>query len=177
MKFSVNLSESNNMAIIGNLYKIEKQLTDINLNVVFDYFKQALNKNSSIHKRIFGLPLDSFEKVTLENGILAFEQVAVTKDRKECFIESHKKYIDFQLILDGVEAMEYIDIDKLKIDTSYDTSKDLVTYHMVENTSKFVMEKGDLAIYFPDDGHVGLSKYKDKCIIHKVVVKLPVELY
>ena len=165
------------MAMIGNIYKLEKQLSNKNLDIVFDYFKQALEEGSEVYKRVFSLSSGSFEKVLLANDIFVYEQVDYTKKRDECFIESHKKYIDFQLILDGVEAMEYIDIDKLKIDTPYDTSKDLVTYHMVDDTSKFIMRKGDLAIYFPDDGHVGLSKYKDECIIHKVVVKLPVEHY
>ena len=49
----------------------------------------------------------------ITDNIFALEQVFYTKDRKECFIESHKKYIDFQLILSGNEQMEYIDIDKL----------------------------------------------------------------
>lgn len=40
--------------------------------------------------------------------------------------------------------MEYIDIDKLKIYTPYD----LITDHMANNTSGFVMEKSDLALYF-----------------------------
>ncbi len=164
------------MAIIGNLYKLERQLIDTNLSVVFDYFKEALDINSNVHKRIFGLPIGSFEKVTLKNGIFAFEQVALTQDIEKCFVESHKKYVDFQLLIDGVEEMGYVDIDKLNIDNPYCEKKDLVTYHMQTNVSKFVLEKADLAIFLPEDGHIGLSMHKNECLIRKVVIKVPTDI-
>lgn len=174
--FSLKFTKRYSMAIVGNLYKLEKQLTDTNLDVVFNYFKQALDINSSVHKRIFELPTGSFEKETLKNGIFAFEQVALTQNIEKCFIESHKKYVDFQLLLDGVEEMGYIDIDKLHIDTPYCETKDLVTYHMQTNISKFVLEKADLAIFFPEDGHIGLAMHEKKSLIHKVVIKVPTKL-
>lgn len=165
------------MAIIGNLYKLEKFLIEKNLHVVFEYFKQAVDKNSEIHKRIFNLPVGSFEKVQLTDDVFVLEQVFYTKDREECFIEAHRKYIDFQLVLFGREQMEYIDIDKLEIDKDYDKQKDILTYKLVDNTSKFLLQNNDLAIFFPDDAHIGLPKYKTSEIVYKTVIKLPVEMY
>jgi YhcH/YjgK/YiaL family protein len=165
------------MAIIGNIYKLEKFLKDKGLDIVFDYFKQSIDKNSEIHKRIFDLPVGSFEKVNITDDIFALEQVFYTKDREECFIESHKKYIDFQLILSGNEQMEYIDIDKLEVENSYDEQKDLITYKLVDNTSKFLLQNNDLAIFFPDDAHIGLPKYKESELVYKTVIKFPVKLY
>lgn len=165
------------MAMIGNINKLETFLNDKNLEAVFNYFKQAINSNSDIHKRIFNLPVGSFKKVMITDNIFALEQVFYTKDRKECFIESHRKYIDFQLILSGNEQMEYIDIDKLEIKNNYDEEKDLITYKFVNNTSKFLLQKNDLAIFFPDDAHIGLPKYEESELVYKTVIKLPVELY
>lgn len=165
------------MAIIGNIYKLENFLKDKNLDIVFDYFKQAIDNNSDIHKRIYDLPVGSFEKVNITDDIFALEQVFYTKDREECFIESHQKYIDFQLILSGNEQMEYVDIDKLQIDNEYDEEKDLITYELVDNTSKFLLQKNDLAIFFPDDGHIGLPKFIDKELVYKTVIKLPISLW
>jgi biofilm protein TabA len=161
------------MAIIGNLNKLKKQLLNKNLDAVFDYFIEALDKQSGIHKRILNLPVGSFDKVNITNEIFALEQVFYTQDRVDCFIESHRKYIDFQLILQGVEQMEYIDIGKLKIDRKYDEKKDLITYKFVSNTSRFLMEEGDLAIFFTDDGHMGLPQYKNPELVYKTVVKVP----
>ena len=165
------------MAIIGNIFKLEAFLKDRNINIVFDYFKQALEKNSAIHKRIFNLPVRAFEKVNITDNIIALEQVFFTKNRKECIIESHKKYIDFQLVLYGAEEMEYIDIDKLEINTPYNKSTDLITYKMVSNTSKFVMQEADLAIFFPDDAHIGQPKHKKTELVYKTVIKLPIALW
>ena len=165
------------MAIIGNLYKLEEFLNRENLHIVFNYFKEAINKNSDTHKRIFSLPVGSFEKVKITKDIFALEQVFYTKERESCFIESHKKYIDFQLILSGNEQMEYIDINKLEIENSYDEKKDLITYKLVDNTSKFLLQENDLAIFFPDDAHIGLSKYKGPELVYKTVIKLPLDLY
>lgn len=162
------------MAIIGNLYKLEEFLNKRNLDIVFNYFKEAVNKNSDIHKRIFNLPVGSFEKVNITEDIFALEQVFYTKDRESCFIESHKKFIDFQLILSGNEQMEYIDIDKLEIENHYDEKKDLITYKLVDNTSKFLLQENDLAIFFPDDAHIGLPKFKNRELVYKTVIKLPI---
>ncbi|MBU1216497.1 YhcH/YjgK/YiaL family protein [bacterium] len=165
------------MAIIGNVYKIEKFLKDKNVKVVFDYFKEALEKNSKVSQRIFSLPLGSFQRYDINEEIFAIEQVFYTKNREECFIESHKKYIDFQLILSGNELMEHIDIDKLEVDMAYDEKKDLITYKLVDNTSRILLQAQDLAVYFPDDAHIGLPKYKESELVHKTVIKFSIELW
>lgn len=165
------------MAIIGNLHKIEKLLDDKELDLVFKYFKQAIQKGSEVHSRILNRPVGAFEKIKITDDIFALEQVFYTKDREKCFIESHRKYIDFQLIISGSEQMEYIDVDKLEIDSSYSEAKDLVTYKMVNNTSKFLLQDNDLAIFFPDDAHIGLPKAKQVELVYKTVIKLPTGLY
>lgn len=165
------------MAIIGNIYKLEKFLQEKNLEVVFAYFKEALDAQSEVHKRIFSLNAGAFEKVEIRDDIFALEQVFYTKHREECFIESHRKYIDFQLILSGNEQMEYVDIDKLEIENSYDESKDLIIYKLTDETSKFLLQSGDLAIFFPDDAHIGLPMFQESKLVHKTVIKLPIELW
>ena len=162
------------MAIIGKLNKIKNFLNKKDLDIIFDYFTEATNKNSNIYKRIFNLPVGSFEKVTISENIFALEQVFYTKDRENCFIESHRNYIDFQLIIQGNEQMEYIDIDKVEIENEYDEKKDLITYKLVDNTSKFLLQDNDLAIFFPDDAHIGLPKFKTSELVYKTVIKLPI---
>lgn len=165
------------MAIIGNIFKLEKQLKERNIDFVFDYFKQALDPNSDVHKRIFKLPLGAFERVDLENGAFALEQSYYTKHREDCFIESHKKFIDFQLILSGTEQMEYIDVDKLTAKKEYDQKKDLIIYNTTLNTSKFVLQKQDLAIFFPEDAHMGPPMFNEPELVFKTVIKYPIEQY
>jgi len=66
------------MAIVGNLYKLETQFSNKGLSPVFEYLKAALDVESSVHQRVFSLPLGSFEKTVLGNGIFAYAQVAMT---------------------------------------------------------------------------------------------------
>ena len=164
------------MAIVGNLYKLEKHFSQPTLGLVFTYLKKALDESSDVSKHLHALPLGTFEKHTLEDGVFAFLQVAHTQNIETCFIESHKKYVDFQLLVAGSEEMGYIDVDKLEVDVPYDEAKDLITYAMQENFSKFVLEAQDMAVFFPEDGHIGLAQYKTKSLIRKVVVKVPVKL-
>lgn len=165
------------MAIIGDLYKLQRFLEDKNLNVVFEYFKEALNKKSDTSKRIHSLAIGSFKRQNINDEVFAIEQVFCTKDREECFFESHQKYIDFQLVLSGNEMMEYIDKDKLEIDKAYDAEKDLIVYKLQEKSSRILLQAQDLAIYFPDDAHMGLAKYKESELVFKTVIKLPLDLW
>jgi len=163
------------MAIIGKIEHLQQRLNYPHLQHVFTYLSKALNTKSDIHKKLFNLPIDSFEKIPLEKETFAFLQVAITKHIKYCFIESHQKYVDFQLIVEGIEEMHYIDTSKLTVDAPYDKSKDLSTYKPHSHTSKFLLESGDLAVFFPEDGHIGLSMYKEPSLIRKVVIKVPLE--
>ncbi|MGL1887870.1 MAG: YhcH/YjgK/YiaL family protein [Reichenbachiella sp.] len=166
------------MAIIGDLYKIDHLLIDKKLNVVFDYLKDAAKKGSIVNKRIFSLPVGSFEKVFLSEDIFALEQVYYTKERNDCFVESHLKHIDFQLHLEGIEQMETIDVDKLVVKSAYDEQNDLITYETVDEMSKIIMGQNSLVIYFPEDAHMGLPQYSNtKSLVYKTVVKLPVGKY
>ena len=47
--------------------------------------------------------------------------------------------------------------------------KDLITYKLVDNTSKFLLQENDLAIFFPDDAHIGLPQFKTSELVHKTV--------
>lgn len=165
------------MAIIGNLNKLEVFFSDFQLLDLFNYLKESLNDNTSINKRLVNLEVGSFKKDITIQECIVFHQSAITKKRYECFIESHKKFVDFQLIVNGSEQMEYVDIDKLKKKEMYNPDKDLIIYDDYEHTSKFLLQKSDIAIFFPDDAHIGQSMYIKESLINKVVVKVPVEIF
>jgi biofilm protein TabA len=165
------------MALIGNINQIEKFMHFPNADKIMAYLKEALDKNSSVWNRIKSLPVGSFEKLYLTDEIFAIEQVFYTKDREECFFETHKNYIDFQLILEGIEQMEHCYSAKLQVRTEYNSEKDLIIYHTTDMSSKFVMERGDLAIYDIEDAHMGLGKFNEPCLVYKTVVKLPVRMF
>lgn len=162
------------MAIIGKVHNIRKFFVENGLLTAYDYFMQSLDVNSAVSKRIYNMPIGAFERQPLFSDIVALEQVFYTKDRDDCYIEAHKSFIDFQLVLSGIEQMEYIDVDKLVVKVPYDDVKDVAIYEDSEKTSKLVLECGDIAIFFPCDAHVGKPKFDRSDLVYKTVLKIPV---
>ncbi|HEG4988772.1 TPA: YhcH/YjgK/YiaL family protein, partial [Campylobacter jejuni] len=102
------------------------------------------------------------------------EQNYITKPRNECFWESHKKYIDIQLHLKGIEQMEFIDVSHLEISEEYNQEKDLIIYNDNRCSNKIIMQKNDIAIFFPEDAHLGMAMYSENpSNILKTVIKYP----
>lgn len=166
------------MAIIGRLPDISKHFKDMEqFQKAFEYFEKALDTNHEIHQRIQDLPMDAFEKVDLGNGIFALEQKFISKERSDCFLESHIKYIDIQLIVTGEELMECCDIHKCKVLTKYDKDKDLITYEDFNEMNKIRLQPGDFAIYFPQDIHLGCQRVGSPIECTKTVIKMPIEFF
>lgn len=94
------------------------------------------------------------------------------KDKKEAAIETHKKYIDIQLPLLGVEKIGWKAGSELQEESvPYNEEKDIAFY--VDRPTAFTkIYPGQFAIYFPEDGHApGIGEGA----IRKVVVKVRVE--
>lgn len=91
------------------------------------------------------------------------------KDPQDAVLETHKKFIDIQAPLVGVESIGWKAGDELMIISEpYDEKKDIMFYHDFPTTySK--LYPGQFAIYFPEDGHApGIGEGT----IRKVVVKV-----
>lgn len=159
------------MAIITNIDHLSRYC---NHSAVLQYV-QSIGSHSADRTRILELALGSFEKFYFSKNLFALEHVLVTKTRSDCFWESHRQYIDIQVILEGVEEIEHIDISKLVTKIPYDPEKDLIVYEDGFGCNKLVLKKGDVAVFFPEDAHMALSQFDNKpSTIYKSVIKLPV---
>lgn len=103
------------------------------LNVVKEYISQALNPTSEIYKRISALQIPQMQNrievsYPLESGIRAIEQSYYLKSAKNAFFETHKAYLDFQLVISGYEYMCIGDKDSFDVKIPYDESRDLIVY-------------------------------------------------
>ncbi|WP_104748057.1 YhcH/YjgK/YiaL family protein [Helicobacter cetorum] len=164
---------------LGHLFKKTQEL-----EVLHGYLKDALNAEHAIYQRILKLPLDTEHKFDLGFGMFAIEQSYYLEHARESakgFFESHQKYVDFQLIVKGVEGAKVLDVNKAIIKTSYDGKKDLIVYESVCETSFLCLKEGVLAIFFENDAHAlkfyeeSFKRYTTETIF-KVVVKVPKEL-
>lgn len=111
-------------------------------------------------------------KIVLEGGQLTLTIASLSgKAKTDAAIETHKKYIDIQLPLLGVEKIGWKAGSELQEESvPYDEEKDIAFY--IDRPTAFTkIYPGQFAIYFPEDGHApGIGQGN----IRKIVIKVPV---
>jgi len=88
--------------------------------------------------------------------------------------ESHRRKIDFQLVVRGTEGFALLDHASSTIKNPYDEKKDVMRYNYVkEQTNFFNVKGGQFVIFFPSDWHIAKiqTKKKDQSI-RVIVVKM-----
>lgn len=92
--------------------------------------------------------------------------------KEEALLETHKKYIDIQLILEGTDDIGWKPKSLCKQPSGeYDHKSDLQFFTDKPNTWLSI-GSGQFAIFFPEDAHMPLISSAQ---IHKVVVKIAVK--
>ena len=109
-------------------------------------------------------------KVKLQGDdlVVNFAQ-ARPKTKEEAKLETHNRFIDIQIPLDGVEVMGYTPRADL-LDAEYNAEKDITFYPGLAE-SYLTIKPGMFAIFFPEDGHApGVTPDGVKKVIVKVLV-------
>ena len=96
-----------------------------------------------------------------------------TKKENEKIWESHKKYLDVQIMINGTEKVAISNIRNMEV-KSFDSEKDLV---ILEGEKEFdlVMRTGDVLVFFPNDVHkpeLNISETDNSGSIRKIVTKV-----
>lgn len=86
--------------------------------------------------------------------------------------ESHRKYIDIQMLISGEEIMQVTDISGLQVCSEYDGEKDCVLYHPSSNSSGTILRPGSVVILYPKDGHRSLCIGNHTSKVKKIVGKM-----
>ena len=94
------------------------------------------------------------------------------KEKSEAAIETHKKFIDIQFPLLGVEKIGWKPGDQLLEESvPYNEEQD-IAFYIDKPTAYTKIYPGQFAIYFPEDGHApGIGQGN----IRKVVIKIPIQ--
>ena len=111
-------------------------------------------------------------KVDIGEGVYVMISEYATDDISNKFIECHKKYIDIQIIIDGVEQAGICDKNECKIIEEYNQEKDLEK--LEGKVDLITLKKGCFVIFFPQDGHApGLKIGNSGNRVKKAVFKVP----
>jgi len=162
------------MAIFGPFSQVKAQVTDPRFAAALAYIGEVLQAGSAAQERLKRIAPGTTERVDLAGGSFALEQPYQAKPRSEGFFESHQKYIDVQVIVEGEELMEVEDITRLTVSQPYNPERDFLKYADTTTASVLRMRAGDLAIFFPEDGHMPSLQWRGPELVRKTVVKVPV---
>lgn len=139
--------------------------------------------------RYFGLSdeIDEAISYVLNTDLLALElgryelneNVIVNRQqylgKNDPFAESHKDFIDLQIVLKGKEKMGYADLSNpsIRVMEDYDSNIDLAKYYVTDECF-YEMTDESFALIFPEDIHRPGMMVDDE-MIEKVVVKIRIK--
>jgi YhcH/YjgK/YiaL family protein len=163
------------MAFFGSLASVRARCARLpEFHAAFAYAEQALTPGSAVHSRITALAGGSTHRQELSGGAYAMEMAYQTKPRPEGFFETHRKYIDVQVMVAGDEVMAVAAAAQLGITQAYDETKDLTKHADTDTASVLRVRTGDVAVFWPEDAHMPALAAKRPALVRKTVVKVPV---
>ncbi|MHB1093456.1 NanQ anomerase/TabA/YiaL family protein [Thiobacillus sp.] len=103
--------------------------------------------------------------------IFAIVESCAGRARAEAKLECHRRYIDIQLVLEGIDEMGWKPVAACVDPASdYDAARDIRFFNDVP-ASWIATPPGSFCLFFPDDAHAPLVSADT---IRKVVVKIAV---
>jgi len=97
-----------------------------------------------------------------------------TKGMAEVQFESHRKYADVQIILDGREFVDVSVGEKLEAKGPYSEQQDTALWEAPEQYCSLSMRPGRFAVFFPHDIHRPGRRIKGGQRVRKLVVKVEI---
>lgn len=118
------------------------------------------------------LPVGKYE---LEGErLFAIVQKYSTKDKKDGRIESHKKYLDMQYIVEGQEMIYCYWADKLHVNENQTPSADFIFYDMGDEQVSIKLNCGMFALLYPEDAHLPCCQIEKEKAVKKIVFKIAI---
>ena len=135
-------------------------------------FEKALNY---LEKLIVELPENGRYEVDGDKiyiNVSSYETKPVSNER---LFESHKDYIDIQVMVKGREMIGFAPEEALTVTTPYNKEGDYELYAMADDIDRVIFTEGKLAVIYPGEPHApglacGSPENVKKAVI-KVLVK------
>lgn len=115
---------------------------------------------------------DSGSKVVVNEKFFYSIQSYETKSEEECNLESHRNYIDIQIIVEGSEAMDIVDISKLIAKETYNEKQDVIFWNIPHLMCRTTLRAGDCIVLYPENAHRGAVSITKKEKVLKIIGKI-----
>lgn len=145
------------------------------------YFKPDLvDKIISFYKELTVVTADGDYPIITDNKLYCKVLSYATK-QSDWITESHREYVDFQILLDGEELIEVYCSDNLVIKDIYNETKDCIFYEYpatVTPLAKVTLTTGVVGIFFPQDVHATQMTNENQVkVLKKAVFKVHKSLF
>lgn len=91
---------------------------------------------------------------------------------EKCKFEAHKKYIDIQILLEGEEEIDCININHLDISEKYDENRDVMFFKDSDNIpDKIILKPSKFVFIYPHEAHKPQIKTNSQSV-KKAVIKI-----
>jgi YhcH/YjgK/YiaL family protein len=170
------LDWSRAMAVYGSIATVRAQAPQRDgFTVAFAYVDELFRAGSPANTRVKAIASGDTVKTELGGGAFVIEQAYETRLRADAFFESHKKFIDVQVILEGEELMEVVDVSRMTVKQPYNEKRDLIIYEDNTDAALLRVHPGEVAVFFPQDAHMPTLRVRAAGVnVRKCVVKVPV---
>ena len=140
-------------------YHLSRSLKD-----TFEYLKE----NNISFQNTHSVPIGT-------EGIYAIPQQYTPTKKEQRSIEAHHKYIDIQVMVDGMEYLGFAQKNTLH-SCGYDEEHD---FEQLTGTLSFLaFGEGCFAVLFPHDAHMpGVKAAGSTKTVKKIVIKVPVQCW
>lgn len=115
--------------------------------------------------------MDSVRDEIEGDKLIALISRKIGKQQNEAMLEVHRKYIDIQFVLQGVDTMGWKPAsDCSEVIAPYDEEKD-IEFFADEPSMWCPVHAGSYAIFFPEDAHAPMVSNGE---IYKIILKVAV---
>lgn len=117
---------------------------------------------------------DAGKRVDVDEDFYYSVQSYDTKPAYQCRLESHRKYVDIQIMVLGEECMDLVDISRLSLKEAYNEEKDVMFWSVPTRMSRTTLLAGDCIVLYPETAHRGAQNCDGVSHVLKIVGKVKV---
>lgn len=115
------------------------------------------------------------KKIDVNEDFFYSVQSYETKPESECKLESHRKYVDVQIMVCGEEVVDITDVSRLKIKEEYDSEKDVMFWNIPQRMARTSLKAEDCIVLYPEHAHRGAVAEKTSSKVVKIVGKVRID--
>ena len=108
------------------------------------------------------------------DGDKVYASVQDYETKADANYESHRKYIDIQYLVSGVEQIGVTDLSNCKTCIAYDDERDLEFYDITVDEEFIELKSGQFMVLYPHYDHKPSITKDVKTLVKKIVVKVAI---